>query len=236
MQADFYESSRLSLVLSWVFCIPVLIGFIQLILLAFKKQDELPWIYTAWVSICFLILSPIRYSAFVFVLAQSYPFQSISAFFSVIWVWPWMLALVAFGIINFIGIIGPLLFTLWIAGLKNAHSKFCLVASAVTAPVTAIIGTFIFSIVLPFAAISTRTLDADAIIRATNGPARLVFLANGPGMIALPPYYSKTPQTTTDMIRSHVALIYLSNSEHDNFLKEAYPYLYKEFHEIVMKL
>jgi hypothetical protein len=51
--------------------------------------------------------------------------------------------------------------------------------------------------------------DSDAIIKATNGPAHFVFLSEGSGMIALPPYYAKTPQTTTDMIRSHVAPLYL---------------------------
>jgi len=38
------------------------------------------------------------------------------------------------------------------------------------------------------------------------------------------------------MVRAHVALLYLSDSNHDYFLKEEYPSLYEEYHDIVMRL
>jgi hypothetical protein len=104
------------------------------------------------------------------------------------------------------------------------------------APVVAFIGTLLFSLALPFAAITTHALRAEDVIRATNGPAYYVFLGQSRGMIALPPYFIQTPQTNRDYLRSHVALLYLTDKEHVYFLKMAYPDLYDEFHEAVSKL
>ena len=236
MQADFFESSRLSLIISWAISVPMFFAFIRLVMFAFEKHEGIPWLYSAWVSLCFIALGPLRYDAFLVALATSYPWQNLSALLSVIWVWDWIPALIAFGLLNFIGVLAPLWLTTAIADSKAYRSKVRLVISAIIAPVAAIGGTYIFSLVLPFAALTAHMLDADAIIRATNGPARIVFLANGSGMIALPPYYEKTPQTYTDKIRSHVALLYLRDSDHDNFLKMAYPNLYSEFHETIMKM
>ncbi len=83
----------------------------------------------------------------------------------------------------------------------------------------------------------THGLPADYVIRATNGPAYYVFAWTVPrGLVALPPYTSKTPQTTADILRSHVALLYLSDEKHVYFLKTEYPNLFEEFKEPVSKL
>jgi hypothetical protein len=108
--------------------------------------------------------------------------------------------------------------------------------SGLAAPVVAFIGTLLFSLALPFAAITTHALRAEDVIRATNGPAHYVFLGQPRGMIALPPYFAHTPQTNRDYLRSHVALLYLTDKEHVYFLKMAYPQLYEEFQEQVSNL
>jgi hypothetical protein len=236
MEIDHFESSKLSLVLAWVFCVPLLLGIANMVFTAFKKHEEIPWIYSAWIAVCFLILSPARYIAFLLVMAESYPFQNIAALFSLLTFWHWLPAAVAFTVAYTIGLIGPLFLVLWVVGDKANPSRVRLLISAALAPVIAFVGTFAFSLILPFAALSVHALDADAIIKATNGPAHFVFLSEGSGMIALPPYYAKTPQTTTDMIRSHVALLYLSDEEHNYFLKMEYPNLYDEYRDAVLKL
>jgi hypothetical protein len=233
---DYFESSKLSLTLAWIFCIPLFFGFASIIITAFKKHEGCPWLYSAWIGICFLILSPIRYVAFLVTLAASYPFQNGVAFITVFLFWLWIPALLAFAVLNAVGLIGPIYLTLWVAGDQAKFKRSRLVASAVVAPLAAFLGTFVFSLILPFAAISTHDLNADAIIKATNGPAQIVFRAQSRGMIALPPYYAKTTQTNTDRVRTHVALLYLSDSDHDNFLKMEYPDLYAEYHNIVMRL
>jgi hypothetical protein len=190
MQTDYFASSGLSLVLSWVFSIPLFIGFIQIIIVALKKHDDLPWAFSAWVGLCFLILSPLRYEALLLTLAVSYPFQSITAFVTVIEFWCWMPAVLAFALLNAIGLLIPLFITLWIAGNGEKLNWFRCLISGIVAPVVAFGGSFLFFLALPFAGITAHLLDADAIIRATNGPAHVVFYSEGPGMVAFPPTVS----------------------------------------------
>ena len=215
--------------------IPALFGIVAYIFSVFQKHEDIPWVFSAWVGLCFLVFSPIRYMFFQLVAAMSYPFQSVFAFFSIFWLG--LLAPVAFCLLYGVGFGGPLLLVFWLVGTKSLPSKLRYLCAGLAAPIIALLGSFIFSLVLPFAAISTHALRAEDIIRATNGPAYYVFAYFGSSsFIALPPYFSETPQTTTDYLRSHVALLYLTNKEHVYFLKMAYPELYEEFHEIVSKL
>lgn len=229
MGPDFYDSSKLSLILSWAANLLDSGVFVSLLVQAYKKHDGVPWLCTAWISTAYLYFGPARYLTFLLVTATSYPFQSVNAFFSVLWVWPWIPALIAFSLLVALGVYFPLFATAW----TLRFGKIGIVISAILAPVAAYLSSLIFFTVLPFAGISAYFLDPDAIVRATNGPARIAFLANGPQ--ALPPYFSKTPETYTDMVRSHVALMYLNKQNHDRFLKIEYPYLYDEFHEVVIK-
>ncbi|MDR3727652.1 MAG: hypothetical protein P4K86_11480 [Terracidiphilus sp.] len=181
-----------------------------------------------------MAFGPLRYLVFMLALLDSYACQSIDAFFSYIYRGGFSLQiLLAIVVLSLIGILAPTRLTLWIAGIKKSPSKTRLWLSALSAPILAFVGSLLFSVILPFAGIPFHGLDGDNLIRATNGPVRLLFLANGSQ--ALPPYYSKTPETYTDMVRSHVALMYLSRPNHNRFLKIEYPHLYSEFHEIVMK-
>jgi hypothetical protein len=143
----------------------------------------------------------------------------------------------AFCLLYAIGVGLPLLAVLWLLGLKREPTRVRYWVSAITAPIIALISSLVFGLALPFVAIVTHGLPADYVIRATNGPAYYVFAFTVPrGMVALPLYISKTSQTTTDILRSHVALLYLSDEAHVYFLKTAYPDLYEEFKEPVSKL
>jgi hypothetical protein len=234
MTNDYFASSPLSLVLSWLFAIPAFLGIVAYIFFVFEKQEGVSWIFSVWVGLCFLVFSPIRYIFFQLVAATSYPFQSVFAFFSVFWLG--LLVPLAFCLLYAVGFGGPLLIVYWILGAKSQPSRLRYFISATAAPVVAFVGTLLFSLALPFAAITTHALRAEDVIRATNGPAHYVFICQSRGMIALPPYFPQTPQTTTDYLRSHVALLYLTDTEHVYFLKMAYPDLYDEFHEVVSKL
>lgn len=234
MTNDYFESSTLSVILSWALSIPALLGIVAYIFSVFEKHDGVPWIFSAWVGLCFLVFSPIRYILFLLVAAASYPHQSVFAFISVFWLG--LLVPIAFCLLYAVGFGGPLLFVYWILGIKSQPTRLRYFASALAAPVVAFIGTLLFSVALPFAAITTHALRAEDVIRATNGPAHYVFLGQSRGMIALPPYFTRTPQTNRDYLRTHVALLYLSGKEHVRFLKIAHPGLYDEFHEQVGKL
>jgi hypothetical protein len=234
MTNDYFASNTVSLVLAWLFSIPALVGIVAYIVSVFEKHEGVPWMFSAWVGLCFLVFSPIRYMFFLLVTATSYPFQSVFAFFSTFWLG--LLVPLAFCLLYAVGFSGPLLLVYWILGIKSEPSRLRYFASAIAAPVVAFIGTLLFSLVLPIAAITTHGLRAEDIVRATNGPAHYVFLAQSRGMIALPPYFAQTPQRNRDYLRSHVALFYLTDKEHVYFLKMAYPELYDEFHEAVSKL
>ncbi|HEY5505567.1 MAG TPA: hypothetical protein VIK28_10460 [Sedimentisphaerales bacterium] len=229
MTNDYFTSSTFSLILSWLVCIPALLGIVGYICSIFQKHEDVPWFFSAWVGLCFLAFSPIRYMFFQLVTATSYPFQSIFAFFSIFWLG--LLVPLAFGLLYFVGVGGPLFLTFWIVGTKSPPTKLRYFTSALATPFIALIGSLLFSILLPFAALSTHWLRAEDVIRATNGPAYYVFAYFGSsrGMVALPPYVSQTPETTRDLLRCHVAYVYLGEREHADFLKTAYPAIYEDY-------
>jgi hypothetical protein len=234
MTNDYFASNTVSLILAWLFSVPALFGIAAYIFSVFGKHEDVPWMFSAWVGFCFLVLSPIRYIFLLLVAATSYPFQSVFAFFSVFWLG--LLVPLAFCLLYAVGFGGPLLIVYWILGTKSQPSRLRYFVSATAAPIVAFIGTLLFSLALPLAAITTHALRAEDVIKATNGPAYYVFLGQSRGMIALPPYFTSTPQTNRDYLRSHVALLYLTDKEHVYFLKMAYPELYQEFQEQVSKL
>lgn len=237
MTTDYFASSTISLILSWVFSIPTFLGIVSLIFVIFKKHEDIPWFFSVWLGLCFFILSPVRYMLFQVVLAVSYLFQSATAFLVSFATLTIFLVPLAFSLLYTLGIGIPLVCMFWLFGRKSSPSKLRYVSLVLGAPIIFFIGTLLFSVVLPFAAISTHALRAEDVIRASNGPPYYVFACLVPqGMVALPPYISKTPQTTRDYLRSHVALMYLTNREHVHFLEKAYPELKDEFSETIMNL
>jgi hypothetical protein len=237
MTNDYFASSTISLVLSWIFSVPVLLGIVAFIFSIFRKHKDVPWSFSVWLGLCFLILSPVRYALFQVVMAESYLFQSTTAFLVSLATLAIFLVPLAFGLLYTVGIGIPFVCVFWLLGRKSPPSKLRYVSVALAAPIIFLLGEILSSFVLPFAAISTHALRAEDVIRASNGPAYYLFACLTPrGMVALPPYISKTPQTTRDYLRSHVALMYLTNREHVYFLGKAYPELKDELSETIMNL
>lgn len=236
MTNDYFASSTLSLVLSWVFSIPTLLGIVALIFVIFKKHEDMPWFFSVWLGLCFLIISPVLYILFQLVLVISYLFQSTTTFLVSIVTLTVFLVPLAFSLLYAVGIGIPLFGVFWLLGTKSPPSKLRYVSVALAAPIIFLIGSLLFSLAQPVAAISTHALRAEDVIRATNGPAYYVFGLVQQGFVALPPYISKTPQTMKDCLRSHVAFLYLTNREHVYFLEKEYPELKDEFSEKIMNL
>jgi hypothetical protein len=237
MTTDPFASSLASLILSWIFAIPMLAGAIGVVFSVFKKHEDVPWLFSAWMGLCFLIFGPIRYLFFLVTMASSYIFQGWLAFLTVFATGLFVTGPLAFGLLYAVGVGLPLLSVLWILGCKREPTRLRFCVSAIAAPIIALLSSILFSLILPFLAIVTHGLPADYVIRATNGPAYYVFACTVPrGLVALPPYVSETPQTTADILRSHVALLYLSDEKHVYFLQAEYPNLYEEFKARVSKL
>jgi hypothetical protein len=161
------------------------------------------------------------------VVGSCYPWQSIYAFLTTIPLCAYIP--IVFFVIYFIGIVLPLLPIVWL--LKDGSRSFVRLASSfVLTPVLFLVSAFLFYLILPYAAISVHWLRADDVIKASNGPSfyfyRYVTSFGHP--LRLPAYYSITQQTYRDLVRTHVASIYLSDSQHYAFVKNAYPAVFSE--------
>jgi hypothetical protein len=227
--ADPFASSTLSLCLSWFFCIPVLLAMLGFTLALFAKHEGVPRPFSIWVGLCFLVFSPIRYLLFLMVAGTCYPWQSVTAFFSVLW-WGrigwltfifWILFAISFQI--------PLLLTFLSLGVKTERpTKLRYAISTLLAPIIALVGSLVFGVVHPFAALATHGLPARDVIRATNGPAYYVFgWTVSAWSVALPRYVHQTPERTQDYLRVHVAYVYLSEEDQAAYVKVAYPEVYE---------
>jgi hypothetical protein len=225
MNNDYFASHFVSLALSWFFCFPVLFGIAGLIVSMLKKQEGVPWVFSAWVAVCFLWLSPIRYMLFQIVTATSYPFQSWFAFGSIFYLGIFILVPLAFTILFVVGFSLPLFLVYLISGGEKPHWWRYALAS-ISAPLLALLGSMLFGLLLPIAAgLTTHHLRGEDIIRATNGPAYYVFayLVADIERVDVPKYFRLTPRSPEDYLRTHVASFYLSDSEHKEFLEKAYP-------------
>jgi len=160
---------------------------------------------------------------FQIALATCYPVQSVGALVST-----FILALYVPIVVSLLYAVGlglPMLLGVLIAGFKSSPSKIRLVLATLSVPFLCLLGSLLFSLLLPFAAFTVHWLRADDVIRATNGPAYYIFgyFGSSRAMVALPPYFPKTPQTAQDYLRTHVAYLYLSDREHAYFLQRQYP-------------
>jgi S1-C subfamily serine protease len=221
MNSDPFASNMVSLVLAWIAAIPILIRLVTAVLPFFEKWPNVPWILSAWVGLCFILFSPIRYIVFQVVLATSYLFQSWYAFLSTFFLFTFFIIPLAASVLYAIGLFLPWFAVVSIIGDKPSWWRRLL--GAVAAPVIALVGSIVFSFVLPFAAMTTHWSRAEDVIGATNGPAYYAFMAASRMLAPVPDYFKKTPGTFTDYLRCHVAFYYLSESEQRRFLSLAYP-------------
>ncbi len=228
MNTDYFQSHTVSLILSWIFSIPMTIGLIVgLIFLLFTKEEDLSRPFLIWIAICVILCSPFRYMVFQIILAESYGVQSAYAFFT-------LLALTAyipivFGVLYGIGLGLPILGIAAIAGFfRNTTSKTRLLLASIAAPFLLFIGSFLFFLILPYAAYSVHWLRAEDVIRATNGPAEYYYkyVAHWETQRSLQQYGQDTGLgnlTSKEQLRIHVATTYLGRKQLAYYVYEAYP-------------
>lgn len=230
MNNDYFASSILSLVLAWIFAVPILFVIIGLPFTFLTKHEGVPWLFSAWVGLCFLWLSPIRYIFFQLVAASSYPVQSLFAFGSIFYIGIFILVPLAFSILYALGFAVPFgLALLIVVGERPPWWRYAL--AVITAPIFALLGSLLFFLLLPTAVkFTTYHLRGEDLIRSTNGPAYYVFtyLVADIEKVGVPSYFYQTPMTSRDYLRTHVAITYLSPDEHEDFVEHAYPQIAEE--------
>jgi hypothetical protein len=228
MQPEVFESSTFSLILSWIFCLPIIFGIIVWILGLFSKQEGVPWVFSAWLGICLLVFSPARYLLFQVALASSYMVQSFSAFVSV-----FLLAIyvpIVFGILYFIGIGLPMLPAMAILKGQERMTFGRGLAASIVLPIACIISSFLFYWALPIAGKSVGWLKVKDVMKATNGPPALIYkyFSSPYTPTILPGFFEVTPQQDIDQLRCHVAAVYVSDRKLGYFVKHQYPEIYEK--------
>ncbi len=186
----------------------------------------MPWIFSAWIGLCILLFSPARYLLFLLFLASSYPLQSFGALLSTL-----ILGLyvpIIYAVLVFIGVGLPLLVIY--PFVKNGFSPFRGILASVILPIACSIASIIFYAVLPLAGMSVGWLKAKDVLKATNGPAAIVFnYFTAPfAPLALPVFFEQTPKKNVDLIRCHVAAVYLNDRKLSYFVKNQYPDIYNK--------
>jgi len=233
---DYYASPTISLVLAWVFCVPILLGLIFFLLnILIQRAEGVPKLYMVWLAICIFVFSPLRYFILQGLVATSYPFQSVTAFLSAMGIIISIYIPIVFSLQYTVGIGLPLLLVVWIGGWNNP-SKIRLVFSALIAPVILTFATILFFRLLPLPARTLHTwLNAKDLIRATNGPG-LLFYKHCMYFLPIPyPEYADSQiasrgkagmHTYYDdqrLYRSHFASFYLKDEEHIKYVMNDYP-------------
>jgi hypothetical protein len=195
----------------------------------FEKTEGISRIFMAWLFICLLLFSPARYLILQIFVATAYPFQSLHALFTII-----ILAFyipIVFGILYAIGIGLPLISLVLIAG-KDATSKIRLWLLSFAAPIIFLVGSFLFFLILPYAAYSTHWLSTKDVIRATNGPPEYFYRY---AMLPIEPLARSAfeeeiglKMSAKEILRAHVASIYLSNRGYVYYVSKTYPDYFEE--------
>ncbi len=137
---------------------------------------------------------------------------------------------IVFGILYFIGVGLPFLVAALITG-KSEHLSFDRgIIAAIVFPIICLISTYIFYLILPFAAWTIHWVNPKDVIKATNGPAAIVYknIAAPFSPTMLPGIFEQTPQQDIDLLRCNVATTYLGNKKFWYFVKLQYPDIYEQ--------
>lgn len=225
MNPSVFESNWFSLTLSWLFSIPILLSLLGWGISILVKHDNIPWILSVWVGICVVVFSPARYLIFLTIAATSFPFQSLTALFDTFFLVIYVPLL--YGILVLIGMGIP--FLAISPFLKSKITALKGIAIALIFPVACTFCSLVFFIVLPFAGMTLGWVKAKDIIKSTNGPAAVYFkyVLAPTTPLALPPYFEDTPQKDIDLLRCHVASVFLPEKRVVYFLKHQYPNIYE---------
>jgi hypothetical protein len=164
-------------------------------------------------------------------IAIAYPLQSFRAFFT-----NFILVLyipIVFGILYAIGIVLPFVGTYAIAGFKGTASKIRLWLAVPAAPIIFLIASYLFYLVLPYAAYSTHWLKAEDVIRATNGPSEYFYryIVEQMTPLQFPRYAHEIGLdnlSPKERLRSHVSILYLGMDQYVYYVSKAYPAYWEE--------
>lgn len=192
---------------------------------AMAKNSRVSLIFTIWFLICFLYLSPYRYNLFQMILATSYPWQSLSAFFNSI------VLVLYVPIIFFIHLavstgLPIYLYMLAVSQYETSQKKWTLIASVILIPFVCILSSIIFFYILPFTAKISSGLHYRDVVKSANGPAytyhKYLFISNftdtrGNGEL------DETKLTDRDKMMLHIVSFYLHQDEYSKFMNKAYP-------------
>ena len=152
--------------------------------------------------------------------------QSFSAFLSI-----FLLAIyvpIVFGILYYIGIGLPMLSIMPILKNQERMTFWRGFAASFVLPIACIICSFLFFWALPLAGKSVWWLSVKDVIKATNGPPALIYkyFASPFTPTILPGFFEDTPQKNIDLLRCHVAAVYVSDKNLGYFVKTQYPKIY----------
>ena len=239
MNPDYFQSHTISLILSWIFFVPMVFGAIGgIVYLLFEKIEEgIPRTFLIWMLVCVLVFSPFRYIILQLILYEAYSIQSISAFISGLILTTYIYFI--FCPLWAVGMALPGVGVIAIIGFKNTTSKTRLILASVAAPFLFLIGSFLFFNILPYAAYSTHWLKAENVIRATNGPAEYYYKYFARWEVELNrKQYGKElglNLTSKDLLRAHVAASYLSKEQLAYYISKAYPELVKRLEKVLLE-
>ena len=228
---DYFKSYTVSIILTWLFSIPLIVGVIGFaISMIFEKVEGVSRLFLIWLFICIILFSPLRYLILQLFVAIAYPLQGLRAFLSFL-----LLAVyipIVFGILYAIGFGLPIFVVFAIVGFKEKISKIRLWLSALSAPFLFSIGSFLFYLVLPYSAYSTHWLHSKDVIRATNGPPEFFYryVVEPFTPLIFPSYvdeFGMNNLSPKERLRAHVASVYLGQKEFNFFMYKSYPDEYK---------
>lgn len=145
---DYFQSHTFSMILTWLFSIPVILCLIGPILgLLFEKFEGIPRFLMVWLVVCFLLFSPLWYILLQILIAIAYPFQSFGALLTTIVLIGYIP--IVFGIMCVIGLGLPILCVYIIVYFEDIASKIRLWLAALAAPIIFLIASYLFFLVLP---------------------------------------------------------------------------------------
>lgn len=231
MGTETFESSTFSLILTWIFSIPIILSILNAIISHIFEVSREPTVFSFWIFLCLLVLSPIRYIFLQIFMANAYAFQSLSSLLNL-----FFLALfvpIVFGILYFVGIISPIYLTYTFSGLNKKLAPIRYWLAGIIAPILFIVFSYFFYLALPYAGYATSWLHPKNVIKSTNGPASLYFEYVVEDLTPLT-YTNYVHQiglnnmSAKERLRAHVASVYLSNRGNYYYVRNTYPELVKK--------
>lgn len=225
---DYFASGPFSCFLSWAFGIPLTFSLVLGMFSFFSKQEGVPWPITAWVGLCIIVFAPVRYILFILILSNSYIVQSFVALFSSFVVSLYFPLIIVVLILVGVGL--PSASVFFYQAMKR-HPFIGGTLTCISAPLLSVLGTFLFFSLLPLATRTVGWLRVDDVIRATNGPTAIFFryLVAPYQVLTLPRFYKDTSQQDVDLLRSHVAIIFLREDNIPYFVSKQYPTLHEAY-------